>query len=80
MQKDSSIMLSLAGIRYYYKNYPNVFKKLKERHLTKKWINLDLETQFYHLTHNIRDVNKNRVLKQKKLYSDNQFLLFNLPI
>lgn len=80
MQRGNSMMLSELGVKYYYENYFFLYKKLKERHLTKKWINSDLETQFYHLTHNIRDVNKNRVLKQKKLYSDNQFLLFNLPI
>lgn len=79
MQKDNSTMLSSSGIRYYHKNYFNLFKKIRKNHLTNKWVNSDLETQFYHIAHNIRDTKRNSELKQKRLYLDNQLILFDLP-
>ncbi|GFD92163.1 hypothetical protein KUL154_08960 [Alteromonas sp. KUL154] len=80
MQKDCSLMLSVIGVRYYYKYYPRIFDRLKNRHLPKKWINSSLENQFYRIAHNIRDVDRNRRVKQEKLYSFNQYTLFDLSI
>lgn len=78
MQKDCSMMLSEVGIRYYRENYFFLYKKIIEKHLTKRWVNSDFKIQYYHIAHNIRDVKRNRELKQKRLYSDNQLLIFNL--
>jgi hypothetical protein len=52
MQKDSSILLSHTGLKYY-KTDRKVFEQMKT-YLTKQWIESDFETQIKEIAHNIR--------------------------
>jgi hypothetical protein len=56
MQKDSRILISHTGLKYYYKTDRKVFEQIKRTHLTKQWIESDFETQIKEITHNIRTI------------------------
>lgn len=72
MQKDNSILLSHAGLKYYLSVNPEVFEHVKRTHLTRKWIDSEQKVQIKEIAHHIRDTH--RKLKGKGL--DNQFSLF----
>lgn len=77
MQKEESIMISHTGLKYYYNTDKAQFKIIKNKYLSKKWINADFETQIKELGHNIRNkVCNQRTAVQKKCIS-NQMNLFN---
>lgn len=75
MQKDNSILLSHTGLKFYYKNNPDIFQQIKYKYLSKEWINSDFETQIKEIAHNIRNYYNNRRLKQIRLYPENQYRL-----
>ncbi len=79
-QQSCSVMLSKKGVEYYFKLYPNIYKKLAERHLTPKWKNANQDKKFYEIAHNIRDTKRNMEVKLNKLYQKQQFRLFNFNI
>jgi hypothetical protein len=68
MQKDSSILLSHTGLKYYYKTDRKVFEQMKRTHITKQWIKSDFETQIKEITHNIRIIKSNQNNKQNRIY------------
>ena len=79
MQKDS-ILLSHTGLKYYYNSDKNIYNQIKRKHLTKKWLNTDVETQIKEIAHNIRDCHRTQKLKQQRLYLPNQKTLFDIAI
>lgn len=80
MQKKGSSLLSTNQIRKLYKTDRKIFDEVKNKYLSKKWINADLETQFFEIYHNIRNAKSNREIKQKKLYPVHQQRLFSINL
>jgi hypothetical protein len=78
MQKDSRILISHTGLKYYYKTERKVFEQIKRTHLTKQWIESDFETQIKEITHNIRTIKSNQNNKQKKIYQHQQVLMLSI--
>ncbi len=80
MQKKGSKFLCFSGLQYYYQNYPNIYNELKEKYLTNEKKETNLKTQFYYLSHNIRNfktnIIHNRKQFEKRNYNPNQ-LQFN---
>jgi hypothetical protein len=72
MQKDSSILLSHTGLKYYYKTDRKVFEQIKRTYLTKQWIESDFETQIKEIAHNIRNIKNTRINKQDRIYQHQQ--------
>jgi hypothetical protein len=60
MQKDSSILLSNTGLRYYYKYDKKLFEQIKRRYLTERWLISNFETQIKEIAHNVRNVKNNQ--------------------
>jgi hypothetical protein len=81
MQKDSSLLLSHTGLRYYFKTDKKIFEQIKRRYLSKRWYNSNIETQIKEIAHNIRNQRSNQNIKQTKIYQSKQINLlsnFNL--
>lgn len=76
MQKKDSILLSHTGLKYYYKTDKKVFNEVKNKYLSKFWLNSDYEIQIKEIAHNIRNASNNRRNKQNQLYNENQTRLF----
>jgi hypothetical protein len=80
MQKKGSKFLCFAGLKYYKENEPETFDFLSGKYLPENKRDLDLETQFYYLAHNIRNAKTNpihnRMTFEKRNYNPNQ-LQFN---
>lgn len=80
MQRKGSKFLCVSGLQFYYKNHPNIYNELKEKYLTNEKKETDLKTQFYYLSHNIRNfktnIIHNRKQFEKRNYNPNQ-LQFN---
>ncbi len=72
MQKDDSILLSHTGLKYYYKTDKKIFEQIKRKYLSKRWRTADCETQIKEIAHNIRNINSNRSIKQKRIYPTEQ--------
>jgi hypothetical protein len=77
MQKNSSILLSHTGLKYYYKTDRKVFEQMKRTHITKQWIKSDFETQIKEITHNIRIIKSNQNNKQNRIYQPQQVNLLS---
>ena len=77
MQKDSSLLLSHTGLKYYFRTDKKIFEQIKRRYLSKRWYNSDFETQIKEIAHNIRNTDSNRNIKQKKIYQSKQFNLLS---
>ncbi len=78
MQKEGSYSLSHTGLRYLYRTDMKKYNDIKQQHLTKKWGNSNFNTEIEMIAHNIRDVIRNKKVKQKRLYPVCQQLLFNI--
>ncbi len=76
MQKQGSVLLSHTGLKYYFKNDKNEFEKIKNKYLSKKWINANFETQIKELAHNIRNKHNNQKISREQKYHPNQVQLF----
>ena len=59
-QKDNSTMLSHTGLYYLYENDRRLFDEVKNKYLSKKWINSSLPIQIKEIAHNIRNRVNNR--------------------
>ena len=77
MQKDSSLLLSHTGLKYYFKTDKKIFEQIKRRYLSKRWYNSDFETQIKEIAHNIRNHRSNQNIKQTKIYQSKQFNLLS---
>lgn len=76
MQKKDSILLSHTGLRYYYKTDKKVYNEIKNKFLSKRWINSGYETQIKMIAHNIRNKHCTLITKTKRLYNFKQLELF----
>lgn len=76
MQRTDSFLLSHTGLKYHYKNNPELFQRIKYKYLPKEWINSEFKIQIEKTAHNIRCCYNNRVLKQNRKYIPNQYSLF----
>ncbi len=76
MQKQGSILLSHTGLKHYFKNDKNEFEKIKNKYLSKKWINANFEIQIKELAHNIRNKHNNQKISREQKYHANQVQLF----
>ncbi len=77
MQKESSKMLSISGLRYYQKNESSTFRKLVDRFLTDRWGKDKLTIQIQEIAHNIRNAKNNRIISTKRKYPVQQLNLIN---
>ena len=66
MQRVDSSLLSVNGLRYYYKHQKRVYLEVKNKYLSKKWVNDDLETQINEIAHNIRNKKSNLTIKKRR--------------
>ena len=76
MQKEGSILLSHTGLKHYYNNNKKEYEKIKNKYLSKKWIDADFETQIKELAHNIRNKHHNRKTSRESKYPSSQVQLF----
>lgn len=60
MQKNDSRFLCVTGIKYYKKNYPEIWLKLWKR-LSPKWYGCSEETQIREIHHSIRNEYFNKI-------------------
>jgi ppGpp synthetase/RelA/SpoT-type nucleotidyltranferase len=72
MQKDSSVLLSHTGLKYYYKTDRKVFEQIKRKYLSKRWDNFDLDKQIPEIAHSIRNAKSNQNKKQNRIYLHQQ--------
>ncbi len=72
MQKNNSLTLSFSGLRYLHQNDIKTFERLKNKYLSKVWINSSLETQIHELAHNIRNKKSNAIINHKRIYQPQQ--------
>ncbi len=77
MQREDSLLLSHTGLRYYYENDSNTFNSIKNKFLSIKWINADIELQIKEIAHNIRNKANNYKNRYQKLYPQDQLKLFH---
>jgi len=76
MQKADSFLLAPKQILNLYHTNRKVFNEIKNKYLSKEWINASLEKQIFEIYHNIRNKASNIRIKQRKLYNKNQLQLF----
>ncbi len=80
MQRKSSKFLCNSGLKFYHENQPEVYRRLANEFLTDDKRNADLQTQFYYLSHNIRNVKTNNFHNRQRFeqrnYPPNQLQLF----
>lgn len=76
MQKEDSVLLSYTGLKHYYKINKKEFNKIKNKYLSKKWIDANFETQIKELAHNIRNKHNNLKTSRALKYNPNQVALF----
>jgi hypothetical protein len=63
-------------LKYYYKTDKRIFAEVKNKYLSKKWIDADFKTQIKELAHNIRNKANNQKLIIEKQFNINQTTLF----
>lgn len=76
MQKPNSKFLSHTGLRYYHKTNKKIYNEVKNKYLSKLWINSDYETQIKEIAHNIRNKHSNLKTSRKRKYNPMQTELF----
>ena len=55
MQKVGSHLLSHAGIYHLIKTDKETFERIRQRFMSRKWMNEPIETQVKEISHNIRN-------------------------
>ena len=75
MQRQNSKLLSITGLKYYYKHQKGVFIEVATRYLSKKWIKEEFDTQIKELAHNIRNAKSNSMIRRAKFVNNGQFTL-----
>lgn len=78
MQREKSNLLSHTGLKYYLNTNYKLYESVKRKYLPDEWKNADLKTQIEKIAHTIRCVVSNRKIKQKRLYPEDQFRLFDI--
>lgn len=76
MQKPKSTFLSHTGLRYYYKTDKKIYNEVKNKYLSKLWINADHATQIKKIAHNIRCKSSNTMTSRKRKHNPLQMELF----
>ncbi|HJX72500.1 MAG TPA: hypothetical protein VJ346_11120, partial [Bacteroidales bacterium] len=59
MQPKNSKFLSFSGVKWYYENNPEVYKKILEPRLTGTWKDKPISRQFSEIAHAIRNSDSN---------------------
>lgn len=77
MQKETSILLSHTGLKYYFENNKEIFEQIKIHYLSKVWHDSNFEIQIKEIAHNIRNTNSNQNIKQERIYKPQQFNMFS---
>ncbi len=77
MQKENSLLLSHSGLKYYFNTNRNIYNSVKRKYLSVKWQKTDFKTEIKEIAHNIRNTISNQRIKQKRIYPDNQYRLFD---
>ena len=75
MQKKDSFLLCINQIRNLYYTDKNKFDEVKNKHLSKKWIDADIEKQIFEIYHNIRNKASNNRIAEKRDYNPDQYRL-----
>ena len=78
MQRENSILLCINEITRLYNTDRKSFNILKNKHLSKKWIDSDIKTQIFEIYHNIRNTHSNWKIKQERIYALHQNQLFDI--
>lgn len=65
-QKPSSFLLSITGLKHYYKTDRKIFNKIKRDHLTEYWKEAPHNTQLKEIYHNIRNKHRNGRAKKNR--------------
>jgi len=71
-QKKSSFLLSHTGIKQLSKNNKDLFRFLKFKYLTGKWIDQPIEVQVREIAHNIRNAYFNQIRRNESFQKTNQ--------
>ena len=77
MQRCDSNLLSHSGIKYYYEKDYKVYQQLKRKYLSNKWNNDNFDIQIKEIAHNIRNTKNNQIIKQKRIYPQEQLNFLN---
>ena len=59
MQRSDSFLLADVGLRYYLKTDVKIYNEVKRKYLSKKWVDVDAETEIKEIYHNIRNTISN---------------------
>ena len=78
MQRSDSFLLADVGLRYYLKTDVKIYNEVKRKYLSKKWVDVDAETEIKKIYHNIRNTISNQRIKQNRIYTPTQFQLFDI--
>lgn len=67
MQRNDSRLLSITGLKYYYKTDKKIYQELERKYLTDRWRHEPIEKKIEEIAHNIRNekYNKNNNLKRR---------------
>ena len=78
MQKEDSVYLSHTGLLHYLLTNVDLFSRIKEKYLSTKWIDSDINIQIREIAHNIRTKYNDSIKKERKKYltEANQYNLF----
>ena len=84
MQPKNSKFLSYTGVRWYYENEFDTFKKVLAPRIQNKWLNKEMELQFREIAHSIRNTDSNPRNNAKrairKIINDKNSLFNNLEL
>lgn len=75
MQKEGSFLLSHKGLKYYFESDKKTFDEVKQKYLSMKWENANIDVQIKEIAHNIRNKVNNSRIKQGRIYRSEQINL-----
>jgi hypothetical protein len=75
-QKKDSFLLSHTGLRILQKESPDMYLIIKNKYLSKKWVDANDETQIREIAHNIRNKCSNSRISLRKRYNPKQTTMF----
>lgn len=78
MQREKSNLLSHSGLKYYLNTNYKIYESVKRKYLSEKWQKTGIKTEIKEIAHNIRNTISNQRIKQKRIYPENQFRLFDI--
>ncbi len=79
-QDKDSFLLAITGLNHLHRIDKSKFDEVRNKYLSQKWVDANLETQIFEIYHNIRNALSNQRIKQKRLYPAHQNRLFRINI